>query len=149
MRRAVLGLALSLGVAGAAMAGDYVVVASTDPGLKPGVELTGGQRVALGPGKTATLIYLNGEVTTLRGGASGAEVPSRKAPLANAQRMASLKALIAPPEAGRTFGGRRSGVCPDPAGLKTLDDILAVQDAGCTTQAKQALDAYVAHAQHH
>lgn len=143
MRRAILGLILAGGVAGAAQAGDYVVVGSTDPAFRPGTELDAGQRVALGAGQTLRLINATGEVITLRGAASGATTPPRGAP-ADATRMAQLKVLIDPPPASRTFGGRRAGVCPDPSELTTLDQILAVQSGGCATQARAALDAYLA-----
>ena len=39
MRRAILGLILAGGVAGAAQAGDYVIVGSTDPSFRRGAEL--------------------------------------------------------------------------------------------------------------
>lgn len=143
MRKAILGLVLATGVAGAAQAGDYVVVASTDPSVRPGLELTAGQRVALGAGQTLRLINAGGEVTTLRGSPSGATAPRAGAP-ADATRLAQLRVLIDPPPTSRTFGGRRSGVCPDPTTLVSLDQILVVQSGGCATEAKAALDAYIA-----
>jgi hypothetical protein len=143
MRSAILGVILAGGVAAAAQAGDYVVVASTDPSFRPGTELDGGQRVPLAAGRTLRLINTSGEITTLRGGASGAIAPRRGAP-ADATRLAQLKVLIDPPPASRTFGGRRAGVCPHPSELTTLDQILAVQSGGCDKEAKAALDAYLA-----
>ena len=142
MRKIIIGVALALAAAGAARAADYVVVKSTDPGIKAGLTLDGGQRVNLGPGQTLTLIAAAGDVTTLRGSASGAVAPARRTPAADAGKIAALRVLIDPPPTGRTFGGRRGGVCPDPNSLKTLDAILAVQDAGCAAAARVALDAY-------
>lgn len=143
MRKTILGLVFAAGLAGGAQAADFVVVGSTDPTLKPGLELDAGQRIALGAGKTLTLMTAGGAVSTLRGGASGAVTPRAAGPV-DGTRMAALKVLVDPPPSGRTFGARRSGVCPDPATLTTLDEILAVQSSGCQVQARTALDAYVA-----
>ena len=133
---------LLFAAAGAAQAADYVVVKSTDPGIKAGLTLNGGEKVNLAAGQTLTLIAAAGDVTTLKGSAAGAVAPARRTAQADANRLAALKVLIDPPPEGRTFGGRRGGVCPDPAALKTLDDILAVQDAGCAAAARVALEAY-------
>ena len=137
MRRAILIFGLMM-AAGAAEAGDYVVVASSDPGLIPGQELEGGQQVALGAGRSVTLVHVGGELTVLRGGSSGVVVPTRQVASADATRVAALKSLIAPPTEGRTFGGRRGGVCPDPADLQTVDQILSAQAGGCARQAREA-----------
>ena len=145
MRRAILGLTLAIAAGGsAARAADYVVVKSTDPGIRAGLTLSGGQRVDLGAGQTLTLIAAAGDVTLLKGSAAGAVAPARRAAQADAGRLESLRVLIDPPPAGRTFGGKRGGVCPDPANLKTLDDILAVQQAGCAGSAKAALETLAA-----
>ena len=142
MRGAILGIILAVGFAGAAAAADYVVVSSTNPALRPGQEVVGGQRLDLAAGQTLRLMNATGEVTTLRGAAGGATAPRPGAP-ADQARLAQLRVLIDPPPAGRTFGGRRSGVCPDPALLTTLDQILAVQSGGCAAQAREALQAYL------
>jgi hypothetical protein len=144
MRMLFLSVVLAAGVAGAAQAADYVVVASTDPGLKPGTEVAAGQHLALGAGKTASLIAAAGDVTTLKGGPAGATAPRLRTASADSARLESVKALIAPAATGRTFGGRRAGVCPEAETLKSLDDILAAQQGGCTSEAKQALDVLVA-----
>jgi hypothetical protein len=81
-------------------------------------------------------------VTTLKGGPTGAVAPVRRAAQADAGRLDALRVLIDPPPPARTFGGRRGGVCPDPASLKTLDDILAVQQGDCAGSARAALEAY-------
>lgn len=144
MQKMILGVMLATGLAGAAHAADFVVVKSTDPAIKPGLELSGGQRVALGAGQSLTLMSATGSVSVLRGGANGAAAPRAGAP--DPDRLAALKVLIDPPPAGRTFGARRSGVCPDPGALTTLDEILAVQANGCSAQARAALDALVSKA---
>jgi len=143
MRTAVLGFLFALGVAGAAQAGDYVVVSSSDPAIRPGQELAAGQRIALGAGQTLRFMDASGNIATLRGAAGGAVAPRAGAPL-DATRMAQLKVLIDPPPASRTFGARRSGVCPDPATLTTLDQILSVQSGGCAPQARAAMEIYLA-----
>jgi len=143
MRKTILGFMLATGLAGAAQAADYVVVKSTDPAVRPGVELNAGQRIALGAGQTLTLMSAAGSVSTLRGAAGGAVAPRAGAQPDNA-RMAALKTLVDPPPTGRTFGARRSGVCPDPSTLKTLDEILSVQSNGCAVQARVALETYIA-----
>lgn len=143
MRTAVLGFLFAMGVAGAAQAGDYVVVNSSDPAIRPGLELSAGQRLTLGAGQTLRIMDASGNVSSLRGAAAGAVVPRPGAP-SDPTRMAQLKVLIDPPPASRTFGARRSGVCPDPATLTTLDQILSVQSGGCATQARVALETYLA-----
>lgn len=146
MRRIILGvsLAIAAAAAGAAQAADYVVVRSTDPGIKAGLTLNSGQQVNLAAGQTLTLIAAAGDVTTLKGSAAGVVTPVRRSAQADAGRLDALRVLIDPPPSGRTFGGRRGGVCPDPAALKTLDEILAVQGAGCASAARAALEAYAA-----
>ncbi|HET6970519.1 MAG TPA: hypothetical protein VFH92_05285 [Phenylobacterium sp.] len=143
MRHVFLGFVLAAGISSAAVAADYVVVSSTDPALKPGLEVDAGQHLDLATGKTATLMAAAGDVTVLRGGPSGAAAPARKG--GDPARLAALKVLVAPPTGGRTFGGKRGGVCPDAASLTTLDQILDVQAAGCTTEARQAFNTLVAH----
>jgi hypothetical protein len=57
MRRIIIGAALAIATAaGAAQAADYVVVKSTNPAIKAGLTLNGGQKVDLGAGQTLTLI---------------------------------------------------------------------------------------------
>jgi hypothetical protein len=142
MRKTILGFMLAAGVAGAAHAADFVVVKSTDPAVRPGLELNAGQRIPLGAGQTLTLMSASGSVSTVRGAAGGAVAP-RAGAQADDARLAALKVLVDPPPSGRTFGARRSGVCPDPSTLTTLDDILSVQSNGCAAQARLALEAYV------
>lgn len=139
-----LGLAMAVGLCGtAAAAADFVVVSSTDPALRRGTEVSAGERLALAAGQTARLMSASGDLVTLRGAPGGVAAPRPGAP-GDAARLAQLKVLVDPPPVGRTFGARRSGVCPDPAVLTTLDQILAVQSGGCANQAREALDAYLA-----
>ncbi|WP_296599940.1 hypothetical protein [Phenylobacterium sp.] len=145
MRKILIGLALSLTVCGAAAASDYIVVNSTDPAFKRGQAFDAGAKVALGAGKTITLMRASGEVTTLKGGPSGVTVPGAKMAAADSARFETLRALVEPPPSGRTFGARRGGICPAVETLVTLDDIVRVADSsGCKTVARQALDNYLA-----
>jgi len=141
MRRIFLAACLALVAAGAAQAADFVVVKSTDPAIKAGTPVNGGQRLNLATGQTVVLLAAAGDLTTLKGGASGATAPARRTAQVDASKLESLRVLIDPPPAGRTFGGRRGGVCPDPSQLTTIDDILGVQGA-CPEAARQALTAY-------
>ena len=146
MRGALFGAILALGLAGSAVAADYIVVNSTDPAIKRGQAFDAGARVALGAGKTLTVLKASGEVTTLRGAATGVVLPTARVAAADAARFESLKALVEPPAQGRSFGARRSGgVCPPKDSLTNLEDILkAAETSGCKTVARQALDAYLA-----
>ena len=145
MRKLLIGVALSVAFGGAAMASDYIVVNSSDPAIKRGQAFDAGAKVALGAGKTLTVMRASGEVTTLRGGAAGATLPGARVASADAARFETLRALVEPPPQGRTFGARRGGICPAMESLTTLDDIVRTAEAsGCKTVARQALDAYVA-----
>jgi hypothetical protein len=145
MRRFLIGLALSFAFGGVAAASDYIVVGSTDPSIPRGQALDAGARVALGAGQTLTLMRASGEVTTLKGAAGGAIVPSAKMAAADSARFETLRALVQPPPQGRTFGARRGGICPAIETLTKLDDIVRVAEtSGCKTVARQALDAYLA-----
>jgi hypothetical protein len=145
MRKTLIGLAMSFAFGGTALASDYIVVSSTDPAIARGQAFDAGAKVALGPGKTVTLMRASGEVTTLKGGPSGAVVPGAKLAAADAARFDTLRALVEPPPTGRTFGARRGGLCPAVESLTSLDDIVQVaQTSGCKTVARQALDAYLA-----
>lgn len=145
MRKLLIGVALSVAFGGAAMASDYIVVNSTDPAIKRGQAFDAGARVALGAGKMVTLMRASGEVTTLRGTASGATVPGARMAAADTARFETLRALVEPPPQGRTFGARRGGICPALESLTTLDDIVrTAESSGCKTVARQALDAYLA-----
>jgi hypothetical protein len=146
MRRSLIGVVLALAFAGAANASDFIVVNSTDPGVKRGQALDAGTHVTVAAGKTLTIMRLSGEITTLTAGPTGVTLPAVRMSVADTARFDNLKALIEPPPQGRTFGARRGGdICPPAASLVTLDDILRVADgAGCKTEARQALDAYIA-----
>ena len=145
MRKLLLGVALCLVVSGTAAASDYIVVSSTDPAIPRGQAFDAGARVALGAGQTLSLMRASGEVVTVRGAASGATIPGAKLASADTARFETLKALVEPPPAGRTFGARRGGICPAVETLTNLDDIVRVAEtSGCKTVARQALDAYLA-----
>ena len=145
MRKILVGLALSLAFGGTALASDYIVVNSTDPGIKKGQAFDAGARVQLAAGQTLTLMRASGEVTTLKGAAAGVVVPGAKLAAADAARFETLRALVQPPPEGRTFGARRGGICPAVEALTTLDDIVRVAEtSGCKTVARQALEAYLA-----
>jgi hypothetical protein len=145
MRQIIIGLALAFAVSGAASAADYIVVNSSDPAIKRGQSFDAGAKLALGAGKTLTLMRPTGEVTTLRGSAAGATVPGARVAAADAARFETLRALVQPPPEGRTFGARRGGICPAVESLTTLDDIVrTAESSGCKTVARQALDAYLA-----
>lgn len=145
VRKLLTGFALSLVCGGAALASDYIVVGSTEPAIKRGQAFDAGARVALGAGKTITLMRASGEVTTVRGTPNGATIPAARLAAADSARFETLRALVEPPPAGRTFGARRGGICPAVESLTTLDDIIRTAEAsGCKTVARQALDAYLA-----
>jgi hypothetical protein len=145
MRGAIVGLLAALSFGGAAIASDYVVVNSTDPAIKRGMALDAGQHVALALGATLIVMRASGEVTTLRGSASGAVAPNVRLAAADTARFESLKALVQPPAEGRTFGARRGGICPPAETLIAMEDILRVADqGGCKSVANRALDALVA-----
>lgn len=145
MRKLLIVAALSLTFGGVAAASDYIVVGSSDPAFKRGQAFDAGDKVALGAGKTLTLMRASGEVTTVRGAAAGATIPGAKLAAADAARFETIRALVQPPPEGRTFGARRGGICPALESLQTLDDIVRVAEtSGCKTVARQALDAYLA-----
>ena len=147
MRKILIGLALSFAFAGSAMASDYIVVNSTDPGIKKGQAFDAGTRVQLGAGQSITLMRASGEVTTLKGAAAGVVVPGARLAAADAARFETLRALVQPPPEGRTFGARRGGLCPAVEALTTLDDIVHVAEtSGCKSVARQALEIYLAKA---
>ena len=102
MRKLLIGVALSVAFAGAAMASDYIVVNSTDASIKRGQSFDAGARVALGAGQSLTLMRASGEVTTLRGAAGGVAVPGARLASADAARFETLRALVQPPPEGRT-----------------------------------------------
>ncbi|MBJ7413371.1 MAG: hypothetical protein JHD15_23855 [Phenylobacterium sp.] len=145
MRKLLIGVAFSLAIGGTAAASDYIVVNSTDPGFKRGQAFDAGAKVALGAGKTLTLMRATGEVVTLRGAAAGATVPGARMAAADSARFETLRSLVEPPPTGRTFGARRGGICPAAETLTSLDDIVrTAESSGCKTVARQALDAYLA-----
>lgn len=141
------GLALA-GLATAAAARDYVVVSSTDPGVARGQAFSAGARLAVGPGKSVTLMHASGDLVRLQGAAGGVLLPKRVASQGDADRLAILKAIVAPAERSASGGLKlartRAGVCPPTANVTTLDAIVQVYEAGCPTVAAEALEAWLA-----
>ncbi len=147
MRRALYGVVMALGFAGLAHAADFIVVNSTDPSIKRGQAFDAGSRVPLAAGKTLTVMRPSGEVSTVKGGPTGATLPGMKLAQADAARFDALRALVQPPPEGRTFGARRGGMCAPVETLTTMEAILHAAETGCKTVAREALDAYVVRAQ--
>ena len=147
MRRVLYGVVLALGLGGVANASDFIVVNSTDPSIARGQAFDAGARVPLAVGKTLKLMRPSGEVSTVQGAASGVVLPGQKLAANDSARFDTLKALLDPPPAGRTFGARRGGFCPPADSLLTMDDIVRVaQTSGCKSEARTALDAFLAKA---
>ena len=146
-RASILGLALAV-LGGGAMARDYIVVASTDPAIARGASYDGGAKIALAPGATLTLMHASGDTIRLKGAAGGVTAPKRQAGQAEAERLAVLRVIVAPPErqarAALYATRTRAGICPEAASIKTLDAIVQVHQGGCSAEAAQALDAWVA-----
>jgi hypothetical protein len=143
MRTIVLGVALACGLVGVAQAADFVVVSSTDPAIPRGQELSAGQMVPLGVGKTLVVVSPAGQVTRLTGTAAATVLPRRQQLASvNEDRIAVLKMLVAPPRVRRT-GPSLDKVCPE-ADLNQFDGIVTVaQVDGCLTRARAAFEAYV------
>lgn len=144
MHRIVLGVLTAAGLAGAAHAADFVVVASTDPAIPRGRELDAGEQIPLAIGKTLVVIDTAGQVTRLTGAQGGASAPRRQQMASvNAEKMAILKMLVAQPRT-RRGAALEKPVCPDAASLTQMDPILAAaQVDGCLTTARGAFETYV------
>lgn len=137
------GLLVLAGV-GPAAARDYIVVGSTDPALVRGQSFPAGARVSLGPGRTLTLMHASGSLVTVRGAAAGYVVlPIRQGSQAEADRLAIMRAIVAPPPSG-SLRATRGGICPDVASLANLDAIALAYQSGCKPVARQALEAWIA-----
>jgi hypothetical protein len=142
MRTMILGAALALAIAGRAQAADFVVVSSTDPGVPRGQQLASGSMLQIAPGKSVTLIDTAGQVTRLSGAAAPVTLPRRQVASVDAERMAVLKMLVAPPRVRRAAPSLDK-TCPE-ADLTRFDGIVTVaQVDGCLTRARTAFDAYV------
>jgi hypothetical protein len=140
MRTIMIGLALAIGMAGAARAADFVVVSSTDPAIARGVEFSSGQVVSVAPGRSVVLIDPGGNVKRLAAGS--AALPRRQLASVDAERMAVVKMLVAPPRVRRAMP-TINPTCPD-ADLGTFEGIVTVAPVdGCLSRARDAFDAYV------
>ena len=141
-----VGLALAA-VATAAAARDYVVVSSTDPAVARGQTFAAGTRIPLPAGKTVTLMHATGDLVRLKGASGGVTAPRRAASQGDADRLAILKIIVAPADRQATglvaMRKTRSGICPAPEAVRTLDDIVQVHRAGCATVAAEALEAWI------
>jgi len=146
-RAAFAGLALAM-LAGTAVARDYVVVASTDPSVPRGLTVDAGARLAVSPGHTVTLMHASGDVLKLKGAAGGVVAPARKAASAEAARLEVLRVMISPTTREVSVGSgqrrSRSGVCPSPDTLTTLDAVAEVETAGCHDVAITAFETWLA-----
>lgn len=140
------GLALAA-VATAAAARDYVVVSSTDPAVVRGQSFAAGDRIPLPAGKTITLMHATGDLVRLKGASGGVVLPKRAASQGDADRLAILKVIVAPADrqvqGGVALRKTRSGICPAPDQVKSLDAIVQVYQAGCPSSAADALEAWI------
>lgn len=125
----------------AAIAKEYIVVSSNDPGVRTGQSFDGGARVPLGPGRSLTLMKVSGEVITVQGGPGGAVLPGDPGAGDN-PKFAAVQSLFAPPPSGRTYGAQR-GFCPGPEALDNIDAIVRSYQAGCKSDARQAFQDYL------
>ena len=132
----------------AAAARDYVVVSSTDPAVARGQTFMAGARLAIGTGKTVTLMHASGDLVRLRGATGGVLLPKRVASEGDADRLAILKVIVAPAERSTSGGIKlartRAGICPPTETVTTLDAVVQVYQAGCATVAAEALEAWFA-----
>src|SRR4051812_26221270 len=87
------GLALALAPA-AALAGDYIVVRSTDPAIARGQSFDAGAKVALGTGRMLTLMHASGDIVRVNGAPGGVLLPKRAANQAEADRLAILRVMV-------------------------------------------------------
>lgn len=141
--RVVLRALASVGlvaVSSAAVARDYIVVGSTEPAIVRGQSFEAGARLSLPPGRTLTLMHASGSLVTVKGAAAGVVLPRRQGNQAEADRLAIMRSIVAPPPSRAT----RGGICPGPETLTTLDAIAQAQQAGCRIAASRALDAWIA-----
>jgi hypothetical protein len=141
------GLALAA-FATAATARDYVVVSSTDPTVARGQTYAAGARLAVGAGKSVTLMHASGDLVRLQGASGGVLLPRRVASQGDADRLAILKVIVAPAErsaaGGLKLARTRAGICPPAANVTTLDAVVQVYEAGCPVVAAEALEAWFA-----
>jgi hypothetical protein len=142
----ILGLALAA-LAGAAAASDYIVVGSTDPTIARGQAFDSGVTVALTPGRTLTLMHASGDLVRLTGAPGGVLLPRRQSSQADAERLAILKVIVSrdqkTPGVARPMR-TRAGICPEASAITTLDGVVQAHQGGCSGEAIQALDAWIA-----
>ncbi len=146
LRRTFLPALAVVAFGGAAAAHDYVVVATTDPAVARGTAVNGGQRLAIAPGRSVTLMHAGGALVMLKGAAGGVVAPLRKTAAADTARLEVFRTMVAAKPREKTEGlgaQRKRGVCPAPDSLTSLDAIAQVQPA-CPEAAAEALGAWLA-----
>ena len=89
-------------------------------------------------------MHASGDIVRLKGAAGGVLLPRRSANQAEADRLAILKVMVTP-ATKQTAGATRtrSGICPNPENLTSLDAITRVHAAGCRQVAEQALEVWL------
>jgi hypothetical protein len=142
MRRTVVALFFALSFGSVAQAAEFIVVGSTDPNLKTGQSLDGGEHLPLYAGRTLTLMRPSGEVLTIRGAPSGIVLPGASAGQGGGSKFDAVQALFARPPSGHTYGARR-GFCPGPEILDNIDAIVRANQAGCHADARAAFIEYL------
>jgi hypothetical protein len=144
MRMTLVAIAAAVSLVGVAYAHDYVVVNSTDPAHAKGAGFEGGAVVQLAEGSSLTVVSSLGRVSNYRGGAGVVTLP----PLAGAASQGAgeaLASIMRRPTPRRITGAMRGAdACAPADALKTLDEILAAEAAGCRVSAKLALESYLA-----
>lgn len=127
-------------IGGAAAAGEMVVIATTAPGIEEGRVVQTGERLALPPGATVTLLAADGETVTLQG--EDAVVPASGGARPGSSLLDALRRLIGGDD-GLIIGGTRSGsaACAVDDKLSAAERIGALVQQGCLDEARAALDA--------
>lgn len=144
VRSGAVAVLVSFAMVGAAWAGDYIVVSSTDPIIAKGTALDGGAIVPLASGRELTIMSVNGAVRTYRGGEGVVRLP-RLAEATNATAFDALLQLVRRTPPRRVTGAMRSvGTCRPVEELTNLDLIMTAEANNCRANASAALDIYIA-----
>ena len=141
MRGIAFGAVLALGLASTAAAADFIVVSSSQPGIRVGQALEAGSRATVEPGHSLMLMRPSGEIVTVQGAAGGAVLPAVTAKTDDA-KFAAVQSLFARPPSGRTFGARR-GLCPGPEILDNIPAMVRANQSGCKSDARSALQDFL------
>jgi len=150
MRISIRSLFLSGGVAlalsGSAFAQDFLVLSSSDAGVKKGATFAAGQLVQAAPGTSVTVMSPAGEIVRLTAAADGVRMPAAAAGGRKGAVDSLQKILLRPPPSRRTFGAMRGGEpdCPAVESLTTVEAIVAADEKPeCRRIAATALQALV------